>query len=66
MKSQNCQNGYKIHTNQKAGLSCEAHMFRVEEQLAQCSQDPNACRGISQAIMCMDAACQNTPIPCPR
>ena len=67
IKSQNPQNGYQVHTNQKAGLICEAQMDLVDRHIEDCARNPNTgiCRGIARNVKCMVDACQNQPIPCP-
>jgi len=69
MKSQNHQSGYKIHTNQKAGITCEGYMELVDRHIEDCARNPElpgACKGISNDIKCMVDACNNTRIPCLR
>ena len=66
-KCQNQQSGYKIRTNQKAGLTCEGYMGLVDHHVEDCARNPDlsgACEGIGHDIKCMVDACNNAAVPC--
>ncbi len=67
MKTQKSRKNYKVHTNQKAGVSCDGQKQHLEQHIAHCAlyQTRQACDGIGNDILCMDAACQNEAVICP-
>ncbi len=65
-QSQNHQ-GYKVHTNQKAGLSCDGQKQHLEQHIAQCAlyQTKAACDGIGDDVLCLVSGCGET-VACPK
>ncbi|HEW98012.1 MAG: hypothetical protein DRR16_28415 [Candidatus Parabeggiatoa sp. nov. 3] len=67
MKTAQNHQGYKVHTNQKAGISCYDQKKQLEQHIAHCAlyQTEWACDGIGDDVLCLVQGCGDTVL-CPK